>query len=611
MDIYYAIGLGLSVGFCFLEWKKEKFSLSCPAIERKEVYLYLIFIFLFFISRYLKFDEMGVWNDEYTQFKHGNQLYEKLSIYFSFEQQQPPLDYFLHGLWGNLIGQNIYSLKIGSILNSFIFLISIPWGMRVVVNNIWARWAPVFLIGFSRSLMIFSLEARPISLSILLGFFFFYFCISYIKDKKGFGWLLLTEFLFIQSTGLQPQLLIFVTLVTGMILLIKEQKEMLAKKVLASGIISFFIQLPVLYYLVTFTDKTNQFHRGLDTVLDSLKRSGGLLLEFLIDEVYICFFFAFILVSFVRTIKKKEWIDLTYFIIPLAFVLALTLSYNLFISYHFNIRYFLCFLGPFAFLISFVAQDWINTSGDKFVIGLITILTGFNFYYSTYPNIASFHMGFERSDWKGVYKYLEENGSEKDLILRMSLREFGKSRRCRYPGKIFFMKEKLSQRMMGFTKVSQLDYPNCVSVDDRFDLKQKGESLYIIQSLVGVPKRLRWALEIKGREESRYFGGLLVLKLEVKENFYLTYRTYLRKILGKSNDREIYAPAFETLMHLELTYGSDPGLFEWAFLNYKKLNYSDSTESLSIPKEDFHQRRILYFKEKALQKWPELRNRLN
>ncbi len=596
-DVFYGVGFFLSFLVCILEIKKEKFT-KISFFDKHEALIFLSFIMLYCFTRWLKFDEMAIWNDEYTQFKNGVGLYPTKSIYFSYEQTQPPLDYFLVGFFTEVFGYKIFFLKLSALLATLSFYLTLPLTLSFFFKSKVTRWGPSFFLLCCNPLFAYSIEARPLMLALAFSLFYLSTSLSFIKSRASFWYLLVVQFLFLNTTGLQPQIFTFVTTVS--LCFVCKKNKPLSLKLFLSSFINLILNIPPIYSMIFFADYTNQLKGPKKIQLDWSVIEKGLDNVLSLDSVLFTLPLILLVISLFIPGRIKRYRNFV-FILFVGYISLYTSIFKYLIHYTLNIRYLFCFFTPFAFNLAGLIEE-MRLSRFKMIFYSIAIaLLGFGSVRNTVIDFKDSSMAIARPDWKQMYYFLKPHLKRGDsYAARVMLRVLGDSRRCRYVGKEFFLTESESERLLGFNKKNGLPYPACIYFREDIDLQKEAKFLFVVAYTIFDRDEDFGLLKPRNFVEAKYYGDVSIFQLAVESTVYETYRDYLLEVIENGMGREEFSPLYETLLMLELKYGKGLELFSQVLQEYKTLNLNEQTpvNGLPTPKEAYFQQRIEFFEKK-------------
>lgn len=214
-NIYSLIIIAISallLMFGFYKDEKVVTSIKYKYISKNNIILILIITIMWFAIRYEAFNLSLIWFDEATQYIPYWSLYVSVDcVKYAAMQQQMPLDYYTSYAFLKLFGTTVNALLFHSRLYGILSCLV----LYQIFLKLKLDWK-IILIGFCvflshATILRYSSEARPISLTIFLGLINLYYFYDYIQSKNTsiYLGLLPSSLLFSLSTGLQPLIQIF------------------------------------------------------------------------------------------------------------------------------------------------------------------------------------------------------------------------------------------------------------------------------------------------------------------------------------------------------------------------------------------------------------------
>jgi hypothetical protein len=410
-----------------------KYCASSAKIQRADIYSMAVLLGLFIFSRGILWKYVDIWIDEYIQYIASFETKRSL-IQLAFKDQQPPLDYIFSALSARVLPPSILGLKLGSLLWSFFFSLSLYfYSIKFSVEKVSAIAisCTALLIG---PIMTNSFQARPLMLALTSCLFSLNFFFDYLRARKLRELLLFccASFIFTLSTGLQPFVMIFILGLYGFLITLREKTNIknLVFTFVALGVLS----LPTLYYLFLGTHATNQF-----AAIDFLHLIAFLKGKYLVDLIRFLpeFFLITSTVAGASYLLRCRFYNHKY-TLSLIYLFSIPLIYCSFISYSFQYRYALCFFVPFLMAVVESLGEIRPKKRQALVsFGLLFVLIvsfGFKGKTSTFPTHS--HPG-----WRQVWQKLKESSTELDKILILNLRSPGEWRGSELVGKRIFQQK--------------------------------------------------------------------------------------------------------------------------------------------------------------------------
>ncbi len=605
LDLFYALTfLGL-LAFPLARVKEIK---EGPLFQdRKDLLILLVYTVLYIISRYLKFPEMPVWLDEHTQFAFGNQFSDYSVIGHSIEEQQPALDYVLGGFAGTLFGLNAFAIKFHALLFTFLFGSTLPKAISFFSDSLITRWLPSFIILFSNPLLAYSLEGRPLMIALFFSLIYLIFLINFIKEGKDWGWLIVSQMLFIYTTGLQPQLFIFFTIIFSVGHLSLNKRGIDAFKLLSSGVICFLLHLPLLVFLIIGTKETNQFnHDFLSNFLlaidfDSLRDIGEIYEQ---DKILVKFFGFFLVPSFLYVLFRRQYLKGIFLALPFVYLFSYFIIYKTFISWNFAIRYTFCVYSLYGLALGIVLTLLEKLKLRKLLyVGLATLVLYAGIQNTTNPINESI-LYIERPDWKGVYQYLNKEVTKEDYVVRVAFGVYGDWRGSIYVGDYIYANETLKSQLVRHAKKENWSFSNHFFYDINFDYEKSGRYLYVMTLPYSYNHVFR-DLMTESVQEKLQYRLIDLYKIPIKGNLYETKKKYFKELVEKFRPYEHITPFYETLLMMELNYGKNKEDYENILENYRNIDIEGrhTLDGLIYPKRSVHYERVKFFEKAMREKW--------
>lgn len=527
---------------------------------------------------------MGVWLDEHAQFYLSNFMPQKALTIKSFRQHQPPLDYILSLFSGTLFGQTPLSLKGHSLLFGFLFLLGLPFSLKRVSKSTLIQWTPSFVFCMISPLLAYSLEARPIMLTVFISSLSFSFLVQYLKEGKDYHWLLISQVLFIQCTGAQPQIFILSSVLFFFFILFKSGEFQRGKLLFISGVISFIATLPITGMFIKATIETRKFKEelGLRT-LTSGNFWDGLFQFFQEDRIFLL---SFIVIGLFGTFLKKSKIDRGVILFPFFFLLFFYLIFKLLIAWTFMPRYFYSFFGAFGFSFGLsLGFIWEELEFRPKVRKLFLIFGSCLLIYGSYFNLSrplqDSITTVRHPDWRSALHYLNKNVREGDFVQPLSFDNYGLVRRNIIVGVPYYSNETVEKTLLRPKIISQWEINPSLFVDEKrdylFEPKAKAGDIYLVFNLENANPVYIDFLALKAKEV-KDFRLLKVLRFKGSESLYSTVREIYSSLIEKfPNEVEMLA-VYESLMELELSFSQDKDLFLRLFSNYSNLRMPNPQE---------------------------------
>ncbi len=609
LDFYFLFTFLLISGFSLFKVRVVR---EGPIFNCKVNWVILLFYTLcFIVSRYFKFDEMRVWLDEYTQFSYGNQV-EPFSVISSstFYDTQPPLDYVLSGFSGSIFGYSAFAIKVNALIFSFLFGALLPRTLTFFTNNLYLRWFPSFIIVFSGPVLAYSMEGRPLMIALFFSLVFLTFALNFIKTGKDWSWLFVSELLFVHTTGLQPQVFIFFSLIVLSFYLWRKKKTKEAILLLGSGFLTFLVHIPLLFLLIGGNAGRNNFlpTHLIDVFkvlnLDNLIQFMGIYKE---DHIMIMGFGILPTIALFFSLRKKDTLRTYLLLLPFIFLIGYFFLFKTFVSWKFSARYTYCFFSLYGVALG-ISLSYFEKLFERKTF-FYSILIGFfslGVFYNFKNTFIENHLDIYRPDWEGVYKYLNREVSSEDYILRVGYNQYGEWRGDIYVGDYIFGNSLVQSRLLRHHRVKNWTFSKDLFVDKDVDYKRGGRNLYIL-SLPGIRPAPFRDLMTNITYKKKEFFEIDVFVIPIRENLYETTKEYFLELIERAPKNEYSVPFYESLLYLEYKFGESKEFSTKLLEDFRniRLNKGATAFGRIMPKKDLHKQRIDHFEELMKIKWKE------
>ncbi len=400
-DIYFLLCLLLCCPLLFTGGEDKSHGDS--SLNTKNV---LFFTLVYFAVRLMKFNEMNIWIDEYSQYRRSlsRDLYQS-----AFAESQPPLDYLFTFLSVQLFGAKAFALKVGPLLWGYLSLFALFFmGQTLKVSKKINLLMTTLYLG--HPLIIgYHLEGRPYSLALFLGFLCFNAHLSFKKNKTSPLHLLSANILFLLSIGLQPVVFIISTFLSFVLILPHKKRTY--------TLVNFFSLLLVIpLYLWLISKNSNGFHGDNDTLIFSFNFTTRFFEEGLLFLKGSLLYTGIFVISLLYS-KHKFKKNLPSFIPLFLFILLNFIIFSTLIKWNFHLRYILL-ATPFLFFALFNLLKDIPIAENIFHT-IMSFLVATNLARIPIPLHENYYF-FGHKDWKSLHHYLNQNVSENDEILRIN-----------------------------------------------------------------------------------------------------------------------------------------------------------------------------------------------
>ena len=369
---------------------------------------------------------------ESYQFRDSNQFN---TINTSYIQQQPPLDYYFSALSGQLFHASKFSVRFHTMLFYLLLCLILPLGLyyysSLLVSSLGSL---LFLINHITKLH--AVDARPLNLALLTGFFFLFFYINFFhsKQKQSLTPIICSQYLFILSIGLQPVIFVITLFLSSFLPLFYSKKEIF-KKLFLSHIITAILSSPFYFKILAFGNEASKFK---EISLSSIGHyfSKWNIFHFVqkyfftfYDKISLSFFLPLLGWILLVMLKKQKPDKKTLLLLSsvILFPLLFDALFSIGIWYHNNNWYFITFSLFLIFFFIFICQSLDSYLKHKkyylYILIPFLILFSGNIYLQTLKiKKETKSLVHDVNSIEKVYDYLKENGSSEDFCLEISLR---------------------------------------------------------------------------------------------------------------------------------------------------------------------------------------------
>ena len=319
-----------------------------------------------------EFKLRDIWLDEYTQFKYGTpvKLLWSNVVTNSAIEQQPPLDYFFSSAAYTFFGWTDYAVRFHSILFFFLFLLVFSLFLFEKTKSLFFTSAGLAICSIAPAFRHFSIEARPLNLSLFMGMLFFIQVIEYFskEDNKLSFSLFLSIFFFSLSIGFQPVIIVICLSLILFFFYYSSRREN-AIKFLLHSVLGGLAVAPIMLNIYLESKKLHQFVEN-QTFFESVIK------KFQLNQLISMFNFAltpfeyeglivlFLLLIFlvVNILKKeKNIINISLLTFCLLFPLIYYSVFLGIINWPFFNKYYFAFSGILISVVLVLAWDLLNT----------------------------------------------------------------------------------------------------------------------------------------------------------------------------------------------------------------------------------------------------------
>lgn len=384
----------------------------------------------------------------YTQYSRGIHVSEQGQFFLSqedtmrssYNQQQPPLDYYFSYFSSELWGINKFSVRFHAMVFYLVLSLILPLMLWFFCSSFWAVALGSFLFSLNHAIRLHSMDGRPLSLALLTGFLFLFFYMSYCRNSESkeqqslFFSVLSSQYLFVISIGLQPVVFI-VTLFLSSFWLLLENRKVIFKKLFLSHVLTAVLVLPFYIKMYSFSQDTYKLKKNF------LEEIASYIEHYNISDLFKTYFypfyeqlnFSFFILIFgllIIVFSRKKLSDLTVQIgfCLIAFPLLFDFLFSIAIAWDLQFRYYIVYSVFLIFFCALVLNDILKWLGKKkwkvyfFLISAV-ILFMWNSWNQiiTIKKESRFQFPYRDNSVEQVYGYLKKEGKSEDLIIELSL----------------------------------------------------------------------------------------------------------------------------------------------------------------------------------------------
>ena len=242
-----------------LQYLKEK-SIQEIFKNRKLLGICLIGLLIGFFNIFSQYPSRALHWAEINQFK----TYQKEGsiVKTSYQQQQPPLDYYFSFFSNKLWGHNKLAVRFHAMFFYLVLCFILPFGLWFFCHSYWITSIGVLIFSINHTIRLHSLDARPLSLCLLTGFIFLFFYMSCKKDPKlktSILSLTASQYLFVMSIGLQPIIFILSLFLSSFWDLSHKGSRVRFKKLLISHFITAILSAPFYIKMYLFAQSSHKY----------------------------------------------------------------------------------------------------------------------------------------------------------------------------------------------------------------------------------------------------------------------------------------------------------------------------------------------------------------
>ena len=412
--------------------------------SRKSAYgllaLCLISLSVGFFNVHSQFSR-GIVTDETGQHGISRNIPKK-----SYEQQQPPLDYYFSAFSTELFGYNKFAVRFHAMLFYLLLSLAVPLGLYYFCSSLPIAAVGSLLFLINHVIRLHSVYGRPQSLALFTGFLFLFFYLLRLDQKRPAGKMdffeiTASQYLFVMSIGLQPVIFILSLFLSSFLLLFRKATGPIFRDLFLSHVMTAILTAPFYLKMLFFAQSSEKFKQ---TPLSALKSH---LLEFDVSVFFDTYFLSFykqllpfflllfITAGFVCLKKPPPKRTALIFCSTLLFPIIYDLIFNSWIRWNLHDRYFIV-LSLFLILSAVMALKFLNDGlRETPYKHRIQALLFAVFLFSVPAQIKAikedtrFHHPYKDNSAEQVYDYLKTRGETKDLAFDFSLRPVVSARR--------------------------------------------------------------------------------------------------------------------------------------------------------------------------------------
>lgn len=410
-------------------------------IKNKKLLLILIVCFSNLLISFFNISTQyprGISTPEIGQF--GLSL-SKNTIEASKRQQQPPLDYYFSAFSHSLFGNNKFAVRFHAMFFYLVLSFILPLGIYFLCSSLWITLMGTLLFSINHVIRLHSVDARPLCLALLTGFFFLFFYISYCNQnktsresiKKPLCTIFSSQYLFAISIGLQPIIFILSLFFSSFWLFFLNQKTSF-KKLFTTNIATGLLIAPFYINMFFFAKDAYKFKALSTKTLKSYLTNFDFLYFF--DKYFLSFYremsFVFLSISiglialtFYKRLETRLLIILSSLILfPLLYDPLFQIGIRWVDLNNWYIIVFSLFLILFVVLSLkeineyLIPKKWKNYFRLPFLLLFVgsTLLQIQNI-----KNNTQFHYPYRDNSIEKVYEYLKKRGTQEDIAIELSL----------------------------------------------------------------------------------------------------------------------------------------------------------------------------------------------
>lgn len=456
--------LAASSAYFFFQLKKEPTSVAHELSKVDWLWLLCILGFSGLLGA-LQISDNSLWLDEWREFRN---ILRKDVLWQAAMFQQPPLAYFFRKAGVLIGGKTEFGIRISSLIGNALFLIVMYLNIRKLTKDSTYAFLSILLLGFNYWIILYSVEARPYSISLFYFAVFLYFLISEFTESRSsrtlnYGLVFATVF-WLLSISMQP--LLFVGWATAAALLswlVSRNTKFLG--VAAGFAVALLLYLPFLTLIVESSQSYIQTSsKSLAIFLQSVYRD-----LYIIKSMYLNNFYYHVislqmfLLTFISLVAPKNHKlrlrALTAFSIIYVVIIVLLFEYK--IDWTFSPRYLITTV-PLFYLLFFAAFFYFRKTKfiliKKVVLAQLVIVAATSYLYKKpFQHI--------KAGWRELYYTMEDVSprSAKAFIFSFTTTNIG------WSDEFFVAPEIYSSPNHSFSETNKFRFPTYINNDFLFE----------------------------------------------------------------------------------------------------------------------------------------------
>lgn len=445
-DIYYFTVASL-LGLIFLVKIIRELKGNQLRIDWYEVSIFITVL----VAGLIVIDVRSIWIDEYSQYQGANPIshYYSLSNAAALEQQ-PPLGYVVTSFFSNILGKNVFGLRLYSILFmalSCVFIKRILGLFRVPL--LITCLAIIYFLTRS-TIFSFLTEGKPYAIALFFSLWCLYYYLDFLENEDKFSPLKLIYILFflVCSIGLQSG--VFAVALFSAYALLNQKR--LALNIFWINLVAALLFVPVFLNIVYWSESMSQFNDSLSLaffienfrVLSS--RYWLLLLGYgpHVTELLI------LLTLFVASLLKKQRRYHFILLCLIIFYFFFIVSFIAFINWSLLLKYFVVVL-PVLIIALALGANYLYQSlfviRNRYTTVWILVLVAANaipggIYFDREVDLMLDNRGMP---WISIYRFFNRSLSDHDTVYFLTFNEPGEWSMVKPVASEFYMKKNLDQ----------------------------------------------------------------------------------------------------------------------------------------------------------------------